>query len=61
MLFGAPGFALDDVPLQAIVDKVAAGALRAGPAHVFAFSERAAAHRLMESGEASGKIVVVMP
>jgi len=31
------------------------------PAHIFEFGDIVAAHRLMESGEARGKIVVVAP
>ena len=34
-MFGTPGFPLSDVPLQAIVDRVAAGTYTAKPARVF--------------------------
>jgi NADPH:quinone reductase-like Zn-dependent oxidoreductase len=60
MLFGAPGFPLADVPLQELVAKVERGALPAAPAHVFRFDALADAHRLMESGDAQGKIVVIV-
>ena len=56
--FGTPGFPLSDVPLQAIVDRVAAGSYRATPAAVFSFEEIRKAHELMESNQANGKIVV---
>ncbi|WP_432827454.1 zinc-binding alcohol dehydrogenase family protein [Dactylosporangium sp. CA-092794] len=58
-VFGTPGFPLSDVPLQAIAADVAAGRLRAKPSRVFAFDEIRAAHRVLESGEAGGKMVVV--
>jgi NADPH2:quinone reductase len=57
-MFGAPGFALSDVPLQAIVDRVAAGTYRAKPARVFRFEEIGEAHRVMESSAGNGKLVV---
>jgi NADPH:quinone reductase-like Zn-dependent oxidoreductase len=56
--FGSVEFPLSDVPLQAIVDRVAAGHYRAKPARVFRFTEIQEAHRLMESNQANGKIVV---
>lgn len=57
-MFGAPEFPLSDVPLQAIVDCVAARSYRAKPAHVFRFEEIQEAHRRMESNQANGKLVV---
>jgi len=57
-MFGLPQFPLSDVPLQAMVDRVAAGLYHAKPAKVFSFDEIQAAHQLMESGKAMGKIVV---
>jgi len=59
-VFGAPEFPVSEAPMQRIVDKVAAGAYKAKPARVFRFEEIAEAHRLMESGEAGGKIVVTV-
>ncbi len=59
-MFGTPAFPLSQVPLQAIVDRVAAGAYRAKPARVFRFDEIQDAHRLMESSQANGKIVVAV-
>jgi NADPH:quinone reductase len=49
---------LSDVPLQAIVDKAAAGVYRSKPARVFQFDEIRAAHEAMESSQANGKMVV---
>lgn len=59
-VFGAPGFPLSDVPLQDIAGKVRDGRLEATPSHVFSFDQIREAHRVMESGEAGGKIVVVV-
>jgi NADPH:quinone reductase-like Zn-dependent oxidoreductase len=55
---GNAEFPLSEIPFQDIVDRVASGAYRAKPAKVFRFDDIQAAHRLMESNEASGKIVV---
>jgi NADPH:quinone reductase len=55
---GGEAFPLSAVPFQEIVDKVQAGIYRAKPARVFAFDEIAAAHRVMEAGQAAGKLVV---
>lgn len=59
-VFGAPGFPLSDVPLQDIAQQVADGRLEAKPSHVFSFDEIREAHRIMEAGEAGGKMVVVL-
>jgi NADPH:quinone reductase len=59
-VFGAPEFPLSDVPLQDIAHQVAAGRLKAKPARVFGFEEIREAHRIMEAGEAGGKMVVVV-
>ena len=56
--YGAPDYPLTDVPLQAMVDRVANGTYKAKPARVFRFEEIVDAHRLMEANEAGGKIVV---
>jgi NADPH:quinone reductase-like Zn-dependent oxidoreductase len=56
--FGTPECPLSDVPLQAIVDRIAGGAYKAKPAKVFRFEDIQEAHRLMESNRANGKIVV---
>jgi NADPH:quinone reductase-like Zn-dependent oxidoreductase len=57
-VFGALEFPVSDVPFQQIVDRVAAGEYQAKPARVFRFEEIQEAHRLMESNQANGKIVV---
>lgn len=49
------------IPFQQLADDAARGRLRARPAHVFEFADIVAAHRLIESGEARGKIVVRGP
>jgi NADPH:quinone reductase-like Zn-dependent oxidoreductase len=59
-VFGTPGFPLSDVPLSDIAEQVAKGELDAAPAHVFSFNDIREAHRIMESGEALGKMVVVV-
>jgi NADPH2:quinone reductase len=55
---GTVAFPLAAIPLQSIVSKVEAGAYKASPARVFAFEEIAEAHRLIDAGEAGGKLVV---
>src|SRR5262245_49825995 len=57
-VFGTPGFPLSDVPLQAIANDVAAGRYKAKPTRVFRFEEIREAHRVMESNQAGGKMVV---
>src|SRR6516165_2501363 len=57
-VFGTPEFPVSDVPLQQIVDRVAKGVYKAKPAAVFSFDQIREAHRLMESNQATGKIVV---
>jgi len=57
-MFGTPEYPVAEVPMQTIVDRVAAGVYQAKPVKVFRFEEISDAHRLMESGQANGKIVV---
>jgi 2-haloalkanoic acid dehalogenase type II len=59
-VFGNPGFPLSDVPLAEIARQVADGELEAAPSRVFNFDEIREVHRVMEAGEAGGKMVVVM-
>jgi NADPH:quinone reductase-like Zn-dependent oxidoreductase len=59
-VFGNPGFPLSDVPLQTIADHVAAGRYKAKPARVFRFEDIQEAHRVMESHQAGGKMVVLV-
>src|SRR5262245_59417655 len=55
---GTESFPLSTVPLQKIVEKAEAGHYQARPSRVLAFEGIAEAHRLMEQGEATGKLVV---
>jgi NADPH2:quinone reductase len=57
-MFGTPEFPLSDVPLQTIVDRVASGAYKSQPGRVFRFDEIREAHRVIESNQANGKLVV---
>src|SRR5262245_53986162 len=57
-VFGTPGFPLSDVPLQAIANDVAAGRYKAKPTRVFRFEDIREAHKVMESNQAGGKMVV---
>ncbi|MFI5013760.1 MAG: zinc-binding dehydrogenase [Hyphomicrobiales bacterium] len=59
-VYGTPDYPLSDIPFQAIVDSVAAGVYKAKPAKVFPFENIRDAHRLMESNEANGKIVILV-
>ncbi|MEU3405009.1 zinc-binding dehydrogenase [Streptomyces sp. NPDC006670] len=59
-VLGTPAFPLSDVPLDEICAKAASGALLARPKRVFGFDEIVEAHRVMEAGEALGKMVVVL-
>lgn len=57
-VFGTPEFPVSDIPFQEIADRVAAGKYQAKPARVFRFDEKQEAHRVMESNQANGKLVV---
>jgi NADPH:quinone reductase-like Zn-dependent oxidoreductase len=59
--FGTPDLPLSAIPFADFVAGVEKGAYRATPAHVFDFEKIVDAHRLMESGQARGKIVVRGP
>lgn len=56
--FGNSDYPLSGIPFQRIADLVAAKVFQAKPAKVFPFEEIQDAHRLMESHQANGKIVV---
>jgi len=60
LVTGTPEFPLSEIPFQKIVDRVADGTYRAKPAKVFRFEQIQDAHRLAESGQANGKIVVTL-
>ena len=57
-VFGGPDLPLSAIPFQDFVARAESGLYRAAPAHVFDFDAIVEAHRLVESGQASGKIVV---
>jgi NADPH:quinone reductase-like Zn-dependent oxidoreductase len=57
-VLGDEYFPTTDVPLQEIVDKASSGVFQAKPAQVFQFDEIVDAHRLIEAGQANGKLVV---
>lgn len=57
-LFGTAGFPLSEIPLRHVAARAASGAYRAAPVRVFGFDEIQLAHRLMESDQANGKLVV---
>jgi NADPH:quinone reductase-like Zn-dependent oxidoreductase len=59
-VFGTPGFPLSDVPLQAISADVEAGRYRAKPTRLFRFEDIREAHRVMDTNQAKGKMVVVI-
>ncbi|WP_329199705.1 MULTISPECIES: zinc-binding dehydrogenase [unclassified Streptomyces] len=59
-VLGGPDFPLSDVPLDAIFAKVESGVLPARPARTFRFDEIVEAHRVMEAGEALGKMTVTV-
>ena len=58
LVTGSPDFPLAEIPFQDIVDRAAAGVYKAKPAQVFGFADIQEAHRLMESNQANGKLVV---
>ena len=58
LVTGGAEYPLSEIPFQTIVDRVADGTYRAKPSKVFNFQDIREAHRLMESGQANGKIVI---
>jgi NADPH:quinone reductase-like Zn-dependent oxidoreductase len=58
LVTGTEEFPLLEIPFQTIADRIAEGIYKAKPARIFRFEEIQDAHRLMESNEAGGKIVV---
>ena len=59
-VLGGDAFPVSDVPIQEIVEKAERGVFSAGPARVFAFDEIVDAHRIMDAGQAGGKLVVTL-
>jgi NADPH:quinone reductase len=57
-VLGGPEFPLSEVPLQEIVRHIEKGDWTAQPSHVFEFGDIREAHKLLDLGEANGKVVV---
>lgn len=57
-VLGTPEFPLSDVPLQEIVRHVENGEWVSKPSHVYDFASIHEAHRMLDSGEANGKLVL---
>ncbi|KAK3380781.1 chaperonin 10-like protein [Podospora didyma] len=57
-VLGSPDFPLSGIPLQDIVDKLEKGKWDAKPSHVFDVKDIWEAHKLLDSHQAGGKIVV---
>ncbi len=57
-VFGGPDLPLSQIPFSDFVARAERGTYRTAPAHIFNFDQIVEAHRLMESGDARGKIVV---
>ncbi|MYM90838.1 zinc-binding dehydrogenase [Rugamonas sp. FT82W] len=56
--FGTPGYELDRLPWQEIVERVEQGRYHARPAKVFAFDDIVNAHAWLDAGAGLGKAVV---
>jgi NADPH:quinone reductase-like Zn-dependent oxidoreductase len=59
-VLGTEAYPLSSIPLREIVAKAAAGIYQAKPASVFSFQDIREAHRHVESGDAGGKVVVLV-
>lgn len=57
-VLGTSDFPLSSIPMQEIVRKIEDGKWDAKPAHVFGFKDIVAAHHMLDSHDAGGKIVV---
>jgi len=57
-VLGEPDFPLSEVPFADIVRQIEKGAWKAKPTHVFRFEDIHEAHRMLDSHNAGGKIVV---
>lgn len=57
-VLGTPEFPIGNIPLQDIIRKIENGEWDAKPAHVFDWKDIHAAHRMLDSHDAGGKIVV---
>ena len=59
-VFGTESFPLAEIPLTEMMAKAEAGRYQAKPAWVFGFDEIVEAHRAMEEGLVTGKMVVAV-
>jgi NADPH:quinone reductase-like Zn-dependent oxidoreductase len=59
-VLGTESFPLADIPLQQMIDRAENGGYQARPVRVFSFDQVAEAHRVMEEGQAGGKMVVTV-
>ena len=57
-VLGTPQFPLSNVPLQEIVRHVEKGDWIAKPSHIYDFADVHEAHRMLDSGQANGKLVL---
>ncbi|KAI1805687.1 alcohol dehydrogenase zinc-binding domain protein [Daldinia bambusicola] len=57
-VLGSPDFPLSAIPLQDIVKKIESGAWDAKPTKVFEYGEIQSAHRMLDTHDAGGKLVV---
>ena len=57
-MLGTSAFPLTEIPLAEMIAKAENGTYQAKPARVFGFEDIVEAHRLMESGQAGGKMTV---
>ncbi|MFA6984651.1 MAG: zinc-binding dehydrogenase [Arenimonas sp.] len=60
LVTGGAEFPLSEIPFQDIVERVESGTYKAKPTRVFRFDQIREAHRLVESGQANGKVVVLV-
>lgn len=58
-VLASPEFPVSNIPLQEIIDKTERGVWDAKPTYVFGYEDIQEAHRLLESHDAGGKIVIV--
>jgi NADPH:quinone reductase len=58
-VLGTPDFPLSAIPHQGIIRKIEGGQWDAAPSHVFEYEDIQAAHKVLDSHDAGGKIVVV--
>src|SRR5215471_13329787 len=59
-VLGTEAYPLSRIPLREIVANTAAGVYRAKPASIFCFNDIREAHHRLESGDAGGKMVVLV-